>query len=36
MHRYVKEAREIVAPFPKSEYKTSLDMLITFVIERKK
>lgn len=36
METYVKEAKKIIATFPSSEYKTSLEKLITFVIERKK
>ncbi len=36
MERYVVEAREIIAQFPESPYKTALDKLISFVINRKK
>ncbi|MEH0156858.1 polyprenyl synthetase family protein [Limibacter armeniacum] len=36
MNRYIKEAREILNTFPESEFRTSMDDLITYVIERKK
>jgi octaprenyl-diphosphate synthase len=36
MQKYVEEARQILQTMPKSEYTTSLDHLITYVVERKK
>ena len=36
MHRYTKEALDLMRDFPDSEYKTSLIQLVQFTIERKK
>ena len=36
MNRYYNKAREILADFPESEYRTALDRLVTFTIERTK
>jgi octaprenyl-diphosphate synthase len=36
MHRYVEEARQILLTFPDSVYRTSLEQLVQFTIERTK
>lgn len=36
MHRYVEEARQLLQSFPESVYRTSLEQLVQFTIERTK
>jgi octaprenyl-diphosphate synthase len=36
MHRYVEEARQLLLTFPESVYRTSLEQLVQFTIERTK
>ena len=36
MHEFKKQALELLGPYPESEYKKSLSLMVNYVVERKK